>query len=392
MPNLSATSARSTGAHWAILIVMIDKLGLIINPNAGLGGPLGFKGTDLDAIIAQAHAQGIEPLAPLRAKRALGQFAGLIGQTQFVTCSGVMGENAARAMGMAPLCLAIGGDATTAADTITAAQQMAAAGVDLILFAGGDGTARNIMDALSAKVPVLGIPCGVKMHSAVFGTSPETAGRLVHRLLSEPPPMITRCAEVMDIDEAAFRANRLVARLYGYLRVPADRHSVQQAKASYFGSDEAELEGAALELASELQADCAYIIGPGATAKKLLTKCRLQGTLLGVDVLLNGRLIERDADSTRLLAATRQHPAKIIVGIIGGQGHVFGRGNQQIGADIIRRVGRDNIIVLAGRSKLAGLSGRPLIIDSGDAALDGELSGFLRVRTGPGQIAIMPVM
>ncbi len=370
---------------------MIEKLGLIINPYAGLGGPLGLKGTDLDVMIVRAHAQALEPPAPLRAKRAIGQFAGLIGETQFVTCSGAMGEDAARALGLAPLCLPIGDGLTTAEDTITAAQQMAAAGIDLILFAGGDGTARNMIDALSTKVAVLGIPCGVKMHSAVFGTSPETTGRLVRRLLSQPQPITTRCAEVMDIDETAFRANRLVARLYGYLRVPEDRLFVQQGKASYFGSDDAELEGAAFELASELQPDWAYIVGPGATAKKLLTICGLQGTLLGVDVLCNGRLIERDANSASLLEVTRQHPAKIIVGIIGGQGHVFGRGNQQIGADIIRHVGRDNIIILAGRSKLAGLSGRPLIVDSGDAALDADISGFLRVRTGPGQFAMMPV-
>jgi predicted polyphosphate/ATP-dependent NAD kinase len=370
---------------------MIEKLGLIINPNAGVGGPLGLKGSDDHAIVVQARAQGMEPSAPKRAQRAMREFARLISHVPLVTCSGEMGESSARALGVKPRCLPIGGAVTTADDTITAAKQMAALGVDLILFAGGDGTARNIMDAVATSLPVLGIPCGVKMHSAVFGSTPETAGRLVHRMLWQSQPISFRFAEVMDIDEEAFRRNRLSARLYGYLRVPEDRHFVPPAKASYFGSDDAALDAAAQELASELQPDWAYIIGPGSTAKKLLKALQLDGSLLGVDVLVNGRLIARDADGMRLDEITRRHRAKIVVGIIGGQGHVFGRGNQQIGAEIIRRIGRDNIIILAGRSKLAGLAGRPLSVDSGDAALDAEMSGYYRIRTDAGQMAIVAV-
>jgi predicted polyphosphate/ATP-dependent NAD kinase len=370
---------------------MIEKLGLIINPNAGMGGPLGLKGTDQHAIVAKARTLGIEPTAPKRTQRAIREFARLISDVPLVTCSGEMGEYSARALGVRPCCLPIGGDHTTAQDTITAAEQMAALGVDLILFAGGDGTARNMSDAVAANTPVLGIPCGVKMHSAVFATSPETAGRLVHQMLSQSQPISCRTAEVMDIDEEAFRDNRLSARLYGYLRVPEDRHFVQPAKASYFGSDDAALDAAAQELVSELQPDRAYIVGPGATAKKPLKMLGLDGTLLGVDVLLNGRLIARDADCMSLDEITRHNRATIVVGIIGGQGHIFGRGNQQIGAEIIRRVGRENIIILAGRSKLAGLGGRPLTVDSGDAGLDAEMSGYFRVRTGAGQIAIVAV-
>jgi predicted polyphosphate/ATP-dependent NAD kinase len=371
---------------------VIQKLGFIINPTAGMGGPAALKGSDGADAITHARARGIQPIAPARALRALQQLKAPSRRIQWLTCQGEMGERVAAEAGLTPTCLAVGGaDPTTSRDTRDAARWMASEAVDLILFAGGDGTARDIVDVKAIDLPVLGIPCGVKMHSAVFGTSPEATGRLLQRLLESQTPTPDRLAEVMDIDEDAFRHNRLSARLYGYMPVPEDHVLVQSAKASYFGSDTASLDAAARELASELFQDWAYIIGPGATAKKVLNNVGLEGTLLGVDVLLNGDMVARDADVGTLRAIVSRHRSKIIVGIIGGQGHIFGRGNQQIGADIIRSVGRDNLIIIAGRSKLADLRGRPLIADSGDAAVDTMLSGFLRVRTGPGQTAIMPV-
>jgi predicted polyphosphate/ATP-dependent NAD kinase len=271
--------------------------------------------------------------------------------------------------------------ATTAEDTRRAAREMLAAGVELLLFVGGDGTARDVYGAIGDQLPVLGIPAGVKMHSAVFGTTPRNAGELA-RLFLQGKAVGTREAEVMDIDEEAFRDQRLSARLYGYLPVPFERRLVQSVKAGGAEGEDSAVRAIALDVVGNMEPDCAYIIGPGTTTREVMRVLDLPNTLLGVDVVSNESLVASDVNEGQLLEIIGGQPARIVVTIIGGQGYLFGRGNQQISDRVIERVGRDNIIVIATRAKLFALGGDPMLVDTGNDALNRNLCGYVKVTTG----------
>ncbi len=369
------------------------KIGVIVNPIAGMGGKVGLKGTDGAEILARARALGAKPVSSERARQALAPLLALTERPEILTFSGKMGEDAARSVGLNPNLVGQAGDGeTTAQDTKRAASDIEECGADLIFFAGGDGTARDVHAAVDERVPMLGIPTGVKMHSAVFANSPAGAGRLAARFISGSKSD-TRLgqAEVMDIDEAAQRQNRLSARLYGYAQVPVEQTMMQGAKAAFRVSEDDRLRGLAIEIATEMEPGVAYIIGPGATTQLILDRLGLEGSLLGVDVVRDGRLLARDANESELLSLLDGGPAKIVVGIIGGQGFIFGRGNQQISARVIRRVGRENITVTASTEKIVSLGGKRLLVDTGDGELDTWISGFIGVRTAPRQTMVMRV-
>lgn len=366
------------------------KLGLIVNPIAGMGGKVGLKGTDGAAILAEARRRGAEPVAAERSLRALKRLLFLEATFALVTCPGAMGGDVAAKLGVHATEIARAPRRETAAeDTRAAAAEMMRSGVDVILFAGGDGTARDIYGVVGRSCPILGIPTGVKMHSGVFATSPESAGEIAAEFChADRPPL--RDAEIMDVDEAAMREGRLSPHLHGYARVPETRHRVQNAKAGAVASDDEALEALAGEIAAAMPRERLHILGPGTTVQRI--KRRLGGgTLLGIDAALDGALIGTDLNEAQILALMDRWPATIIVGVIGGQGYVFGRGNQPISAEVIRRAGRDNIIVLGGAGKLLALDPPCLRVDTGDEAVDHLLSGHLRVRTGPQQAMIVKV-
>jgi predicted polyphosphate/ATP-dependent NAD kinase len=368
------------------------KIGLIVNPIAGMGGGVALKGTDGAEALALARARGAEPRAEARTVRALRRLAGAAPSAELVTVAGIMGETAAKAAGLSHDRVAWRpGSTSTAADTSEAAREMRALGVGLILFAGGDGTARDILAAVGDAVPILGIPCGVKMHSAVFAVSPEAAGQLAALVAGDDAGRFAwREGEVMDVDEDAVRAGRLSARLHGYARVPFERNLLQGPKMGGLPEDAA-LEALAAEIAEEMEGGLLYILGPGSTTKRILKRLGLEGTLLGVDAVLDRELAGRDLTDEKLAVLARGRPARIIVSVVGGQGHIFGRGNQQISPAIIREVGRDNIIVLASQAKLLALAGNRLLVDTGDPATDRLLTGFIRVRIGPSRSTLMRV-
>jgi predicted polyphosphate/ATP-dependent NAD kinase len=366
----------------------VKKLGLIVNPTAGLGGAVGLKGSDGLAIQAQARALGAVPMAQERAREALQELASLREEIQLVTYPGEMGASAALACGFTPVVIGqIKPGQTTGTDTQQAARAMQQMGVALILFAGGDGTARDIYQGLEIAtaaveaVPVLGIPAGVKIHSAVFATHPRSAGELA-RLYLQGRISRLREAEVMDIDEEALRQGTVSASLYGYLEIPFQRRLVQNMKSGSPAGEQASLSAIAQTVIDQMQPGRLVILGPGTTTRAVTDHLGLPKTLIGVDVLLDGKLIAADANEKDLLALLDNYPAQIVITPIGGQGYLFGRGNQQISPAVIRRVGVEHILVISAPNKIVALGGRPLLVDSGDTDLDRLLAGYTRIITG----------
>ena len=367
------------------------KLGLIVNPIAGMGGSVGLKGTDGRKVIRQARTLGAVPRAPARATATLEELVRVGAEFELLTCAGAMGEASALACHLTPTVVYRPASIeTTAQDTRRAAREMRKLAVDLILFAGGDGTARDVHEAVGGDVPALGIPAGVKIHSAVFAVSPRAAGDLLAGFLRGRIGTM-REAEVMDVDEAAYRRGQLATRLFGYLRVPYDPQLVQGAKVRS-RSDDTAAEELARSVVGRMERETLYVVGPGTTTRRIMTLMGLESTLLGVDVILDGRVLELDVAERDLLRIVRDHPrARIIVTPIGGQGFLFGRGNQQISGRVVRAVGIQNVIVVATPGKLASLGGRPFLVDTDDEELNRTLAGFIAVTTGDRQEAIYAV-
>jgi predicted polyphosphate/ATP-dependent NAD kinase len=361
-------------------------IGLLINPLAGLGGSLAMKGSDGDQMRALAArilpAQGGRAVE--RTVRALHLLAASTAPVRFTCWAGNMGEQALRQVGFDPGVIGGAGNSlTSASDTRLAAQRLIAEGVEILLFAGGDGTARDILDVVGDRCPVLGIPAGVKMQSGVFAVSPEAAGQLLRRL-AEGGLVGIKAQEVRDIDEEAARRDVVRSRYYGELMVPSEGHYLQRTKVG--GREDPDL--ASADIASwqieSMAPGHTYLIGPGSTTAAIMAELGLPNTLLGVDVVRDRALVAADVDEQRLLQllAETPAPARIVVTAIGGQGHLFGRGNQQFSPAVIRTVGIDNIIIVATKSKIAGLEGRPLLVDTNDAVLDRELCGLRTICTG----------
>jgi predicted polyphosphate/ATP-dependent NAD kinase len=417
----------------------MKKIGLIINPVAGMGGKVGLKGTDGLAIVEKAVKMGARPEAEAKALLALKALLPIKDKIELITCPGPMGEDAALKAGFNPRLLDIpalhtvkqvvntvtpsqedvtvtpsrdnntitpsqeenfktpsplrgegrgGGEvnflcSTLPTHTEAAAKALAAEPVDLLLFAGGDGTARNVHNALGedTSLTVIGIPAGVKIHSAVYATTPHSAGELARQYLAEGG-LPLRQAEVMDIDEDAFREGRLSARLYGYLPVPCSSNMMQHLKVGGATTEASTLEAIAEQVVENMQVGVAYIIGPGSTISPIMEKLGLKNTLLGVDVVRDGKLLAADVGEKELLEMIRGQETKIIVTVIGGQGYIFGRGNQQISPHVIRQVGRDNIIVVATKEKILALEHGSLLVDSGNEEINNLLRGYIRVITG----------
>jgi predicted polyphosphate/ATP-dependent NAD kinase len=354
------------------------KLGLIVNPIAGIGGRVGLKGSDGVGIQKKALELGAVPQSLNRAVQALDRVTLIKDDLKIVTYPTKMGEDAAKKCGFAPIVIgSIKKDETTAEDTMNAAKEMLRLGVDLLLFAGGDGTARDIYTAIGEEIVVLGIPTGVKVHSAVFAVSSRSAGDLA--VLYFQKRCGIREAEVMDVDEEGLRQGIVSAKLYGYLRIPFEKRLIQGVKTPSSGGD---MEAIACGVVDKMKGDYLYVIGPGTTTRAIASKLGLNKTLLGVDVVSEGKLVSIDVNEVQLLKHLRKRKAKIIITPIGGQGYIFGRGNQQISPKVIKKVGKDNIIIVATPEKINSLRGRPFLVDTGDLAVDRMLSGYTKVITG----------
>ena len=357
------------------------KLGLIVNPVAGLGGTVALKGSDGEDTAAKAIALGAEPKSNSRTKAALEVLVPHQSNITIYTVNDEMGEHTAKSLGFNTQVVYQSSSPTTSDDTEAAARLLQQQGVDLILFAGGDGTARNICHAVEDSVPVLGIPAGCKIHSGVYAITPKAAGRVVEMLVKGELVTLSD-ADVMDIDEVAFRQGTVKAKRYGEMQVPSEVRYVQAVKNGGKETDELVLADIAAYIVSEMDADTLYVMGSGSTVGAVMEEMGLENTLLGVDLVEDQALVGQDLTAQQLLELTKERETKLVITLIGGQGHIFGRGNQQLSPALIKAIGRDNIIVVATKTKLQALNGRPLICDTGDSKLDDELSGYIRVTSG----------
>jgi predicted polyphosphate/ATP-dependent NAD kinase len=362
-------------------------LGLIVNPVAGIGGRVGLKGSDGAEVQRRALELGAVPQSLNRAIQALERIKPA-DDLEIITYPGEMGEDAARACGFEPTVIgSITPGETTSEDTRSAAREMRRLNVDLLLFAGGDGTARDIYNAVGDGIPALGIPAGVKIHSAVFATNPINAGDLAATVLQGRASSL-REAEVMDVDEDAFRRGVVSAKLYGYLKVPFQRRLIQGLKTPSSPGEVASMRAIAHDVVAGMEDDCLYVVGPGTTTRAITSSLGLKKTLIGVDVVLGGELVAADVNESQLLKLVEGRRARIIVTPIGGQGCIFGRGNQQISPRVIKKVLADDdcpkgrIVVVSTPGKIHALGGRPLWVDTGDREVDRMLSGYTRVITG----------
>jgi predicted polyphosphate/ATP-dependent NAD kinase len=367
----------------------MKKLGLIVNPLAGLGGRVGLKGSDGKEIQEKALQLGAKPESPIKTIEALKAIKSDVSFT-LITYPRNMGEYEAEQAGCTPKVIGeIKEGKTTFLDTRNAAKELVKEKVDLLLFAGGDGTARDVYEAINSEVPVLGIPTGVKIHSGVFGIDPRSTGELAGSYLSGS--CNTRQAEVMDIDEEAFREDRITAKLYGYMMIPYSPNIIQGTKESVVHKEDNVLDAIALDIVESMDHDTVYILGPGTSIKPIADKLGIEKTLLGVDLVIGRKLLVKDVNENQIIKAIMNRPSKIVISLIGGQGFLFGRGNQQISPKIIRKTGKSKIIIVSTPEKLASLRGFPMRVDTGDFDLDTELKGFYRVHTGYGKRTIYRV-
>ena len=370
------------------------KLGLIINPIAGIGGSVALKGSD--GMAMHALSLGAKPKANARTALALDVLLPYKDDIVIYTANDQMGEQCARELGFA---VEVVYQAKTAAteneDSKLSAKALISKGVDIILFAGGDGTARDIASVIAGEeqgqqVPVLGIPAGCKIHSGVYAITPKAAGRIIELMVTKELVTLTT-GDVMDIDESLFRQGVVKAKRYSEMQIPSELRYVQAVKSGGKESDELVLQDIAASIIDEMaeHEEQQFIIGSGSTTAFLMEELALDNTLLGVDIVKEQSLIASDVTETELYQAIIEHQgiSKLVITLIGGQGHVFGRGNQQLSPRIIRAVlaqqgGKDNLTIIATKAKLAALHNKPLISDTGDHELDMELSGFISVTTG----------
>lgn len=381
---LPATAARASDAdegHHALRGPRTTiRLGLVVNPIAGMGGRVGLHGTD-GSLLASAIAAGARPAAHTRVRRALTHLARLAPGMRVAVAGGAMGADLLPA-GWSGETVWIPPGQTTADDTRRSTESFLAIDVDLVLFGGGDGTARDVAEVLTGRIPMLGVPCGVKMHSSVFATSPETAARAAAWYLNHVGH--TASVDVLDVTPDGLHAMALAS-------VPAFREGLQRGKAICHGGSD--LPGLGRAAARRMQPGRLYLLGPGTTVAHVNTALGVPAALAGVDAVLDGRLIATDACEMELLALLNDHPsATLILGVVGGQGFLLGRGNQQLSPAVLDAIGPENIEVMASADKIALLDPPVLHIDLDDRQVADRLTGYRKVQTALGRSTVMKVV
>lgn len=369
------------------------KIGLIVNPVAGIGGPAGLKGSDGENIYQQARALGFESKALQRALIVVNALESLGDSIEFITCAGAMGADCFEHSDLRYRVVYSPDDLshTQPQDTCSATASIMEVGADIILFVGGDGTARDVCSAVDKNQPVLGIPAGVKMHSGVFAVTPKAAGQLVIDMIKGGLVSIAE-HEVRDIDEVAFRTGVVKSKHYGEMLTPQEGRYLQHVKCGGKEIEELVLDDIAAEIVEHMEDDTLYVMGSGGTVMHVKSSlCDDECSLLGVDLFLNHQLVAKDVNEHQLYDWVSKHASRLIVTVIGGQGHLFGRGNQQLSPRNLRKIGLSNITVVATKNKIKEMEGRPLVVDTGDDELDQLVSGMRQIVTGYDDRIVYPV-
>lgn len=357
------------------------KIGLLINPIAGMGGKVGLKGTDGFDVLELAIERGAIPESNDKAVKALEKLLPLKEELLFLTASGLMGENALRKVGLDYEVVHSVSALTEQKDSLDVLERFKEEEVDFILFVGGDGTARDVASVVGLDIPVIGVPAGVKIHSPVYAISPEGAGSLVYKYLSDGFLSLVEM-EVIDIEEEAFRQDEIITRLYNYLTVPQDDLLLQSLKSPSPQSEGEAQISIALQIIDDMVEGCYYIIGSGTTPSRILEELNLPPTILGVDIVKDEQLIAKDVNEQEILDIIGDHPTKLIVTPIGGQGYIFGRGNQQLSDRVLNKIDQEDLIIVSTPGKLRALKKKPLLIYTGNEEVDQKLSGYYRVVVG----------
>lgn len=369
------------------------KIGLIVNPVAGIGGPAALKGSDGDNIYQHAKALGFESKSLQRASIVVNALESLGSSVEFVTCSGAMGEDCVKGAPQQYSIVYSPDDLTHTQpqDTCKATAAIMAVGVDIILFVGGDGTARDVCSVVDNNQPVLGIPAGVKMHSGVFAVTPKAAAQLIIDMIKGGLVSIAE-HEVRDIDEVAFRAGVVKSKHYGEMLTPQEGRYLQHVKCGGKEIEELVLDDIAAEIVEHMEDDTLYVMGSGGTVMHIKNAlCDEECSLLGVDLFLNHELVAKDVNERQLFEWVSKYPSRLVVTVIGGQGHLFGRGNQQLSPRNLNGIGLKNITVVATKNKIKEMEGRPLVVDTGDDELDQLISGMRQIVTGYDDRIVYPV-
>lgn len=363
------------------------KIGLIINPIAGMGGAVGLKGTDGLEIVEEAKRMQAKPNAQNRCLEFLKSLTSIKKRVKFFSCPGDMGEsilkNTEFQYEIINLPIFKTGDKiyeTNREHTLKAAEAIKSINnIIILVFIGGDGTARDILESVNQDIPCLGIPAGVKIYSSAFANNPKAASDILMQFLWDELPL--REAEVLDIDEEQFRQGKLSSSIYGHLIVPFEPNYSQYSKMATLDSNEelSNQERIANRIVEDLENEVLYLLGPGTTVKAVADVLNVDKSLLGVDILQNKKIIERDVNESQILHSIENKKVKIIITPIGRQGFLFGRGNLQISDKVLKQIGTENIVVIATRYKFDNLAGRKMRIDTRNPEFDEEIKGEYKV-------------
>ncbi|MBN1168243.1 MAG: ATP-NAD kinase family protein [Methanospirillaceae archaeon] len=361
----------------------MSHIGFLINPVAGMGGAVGLKGTD--GKYEEAILKGATEVAPKKAQDFLSHLPR--SPITWVTAGGAMGADILIEFGAEDI-IVISSPASPSSrkDTEEACRLMEEKGVDLILFCGGDGTARDVACSVH-NTPILGIPAGVKMFSGVFSSTPASAAAIVSRILDLP----LCSAEVLDIDEEAYRQGILHPKLYATVQIPFMKTYCPGGKITL---DPANEQRSRQEIASFIislmRDDTLYLIGAGETTAAIAEGLQTKNTLLGIDALYQKKTIQQDLSEEDILKLMEIYPrVQIILSPIGSQGFILGRGNQQVSPRVLAKTGPSGIIVIATPAKLQLT--RKMYLDSGDTEINASFGNTISVVCGNAIAQRMPL-